>query len=41
MYPYTAGGEGEISVSEGQEVVIVEADGILTSNTPTHQEVLT
>ncbi|KIW00266.1 uncharacterized protein PV09_08156 [Verruconis gallopava] len=26
MYPYTAGGEGEISVMEGQEVVIVEAD---------------
>ena len=27
MYPYTAGGEGEVSVSDGQEVVIVEADG--------------
>jgi hypothetical protein len=28
MYPYTAGGEGEITVSDGQEVVIVEPDGM-------------
>jgi hypothetical protein len=27
MYPYTAGGEGELSVADGQEVVIVEPDG--------------
>lgn len=28
MYPYTAGGEGELSVADGQEVVVVEPDGM-------------
>jgi hypothetical protein len=29
MYAYAAGGEGEITVSEGQEVIVVEPDGML------------
>jgi hypothetical protein len=31
MYPYSAGGEGEITVADGQEVVIVEPDGKMPS----------
>lgn len=30
LYPYDATGDGEISVSEGQDVTILEPDGVLT-----------